>query len=230
MLYSNRFITFHTNNTWKTQKNKIFFYLTQQYLKKIQQSTILVQFSWYTGIGTKWIGKKSYWLEGEGVGDVGAEGRSATGDRASCDCIHASRWRHRFWFLTRFNSVYPLGKTIQGCLGGSCFFSSQNNMVTLDCILNGCCDLVSCTVLHLAPVSQKRTVPPQRKAPCHFLCWEPFWSVSYFFPLVSPLSQLFSLSCPLLPLGAFFFLGYMKLLVFYFHSFTVLVKNNDHYK
>lgn len=57
-----------------------------------------------------------------------------------------------------------LEKRSRGCLGGSCFFSTQNNMVTLDCILNGCCDLVLCTVLHLAPVSQKRTVTPQRKA------------------------------------------------------------------
>ena len=40
--------------------------------------------------------------------------------RASCNFTHAWCWWH--WFLAGFNSIFPLRKTVQWCLGSSSFF------------------------------------------------------------------------------------------------------------
>ena len=49
----------------------------------LQYSTLKsigVQYNWPTGVGIKWTGKKSYWLEeGKEVGDGGTERLSAIG-------------------------------------------------------------------------------------------------------------------------------------------------------
>ena len=50
-------------------------------------------------------------------------------------------WWYWFRFLDGFNSIYPLGKTIQGYLGSSSFCIITDGMLVLDCILNGCCSL-----------------------------------------------------------------------------------------
>ena len=61
--------SFHTNNTPETNtKNwNNFFHLIFITLK----STVVQDSSWHKGAGTKWAGKKSYWLEqGEEVEGV----------------------------------------------------------------------------------------------------------------------------------------------------------------
>ena len=47
---------------------------------------------------------------------------------ASCNVTQAWHWWHRFWFLAGFNSIYPLAKMIQWCLGSSsCIFHSSSH-------------------------------------------------------------------------------------------------------
>ena len=50
-----------------------------------------------------------------------------------------------FWFLARFNSIYPLEKSSPVISGWYFFFLFFffviNSSVALDCILNGCCNL-----------------------------------------------------------------------------------------
>lgn len=84
------------------------------------------------------------------------------GRRASCSFTRAWHKWHRFWFLTGFNSIYPLEKMIQWCLGRRSFFSHHNWRCSTglysEWLLHP-----SRTVLCSGHVSQKLTVPPQIK-------------------------------------------------------------------
>ena len=65
-------------------------------------------------------------LTGGGRGDGRWESCETVSSRrwkASCNFTHTWSWRHRFWFLARFHSIYPLEKTIQWCLGDISGFS-----------------------------------------------------------------------------------------------------------
>ena len=61
--------------------------------------------------------------------------------RASCHFTHTWFQWYNFWFLIGFNSIYPLKKMTQWCLGSSSFSLVGDDMIALDCIMNGCCNL-----------------------------------------------------------------------------------------
>ena len=65
--------------------------------------------------------QKSYWLD-EAV-EVGAD-RQQQRRRAGCNFIHAWCWKHRFWFLAGFNSIYLLEQKIQWFWVVTLFFFS----------------------------------------------------------------------------------------------------------
>jgi len=75
--------------------------------------------------------------------------------RASCNFTHAWHWLHVFWFLTVFNSMYPLAKMILKLLGGSSFYLVINDILGLkwryytNCTLQSCCCLVAQSCLTL---------------------------------------------------------------------------------
>ena len=75
--------------------------------------------------------------------------------RASCQLTYAQCWWHSFWFLAGFNSIAPLGKMIQWYLGSSSFFLIIDDVVALDFVLNGCCNLHALFYLHSDPKPQK---------------------------------------------------------------------------
>ena len=99
---------------------KHFFHLTVQYLEKHSRTVQQLAYG-----GWPWVSRQEeLWLEeGREVGDGRAEGSSATGDgrQAAIAPTHVWRWWYRFWFLATFNSIYPLAKMIQWCLGRSSF-------------------------------------------------------------------------------------------------------------
>ena len=82
----------------------------------------------------------------------------------SCNFVLAyCRW-HRFWYLAGFNSIIPVGKMIQWCLGSIFFFFFSHHRWHSSTGMHSEWLLQpSCTILHLDSVPLKVTVPPQRK-------------------------------------------------------------------
>ena len=60
---------------------------------------------------------------------------------SECNVTHTWYWWDWFRFLDGFNSISPFEETSQGYLGSSSFFIIIDDMLVLDCILNGCCSL-----------------------------------------------------------------------------------------
>ena len=100
--------------------------------------------NWHTGVGIEWMGKKNYWWEeGEKVGDSRAEGSSTIGDGGQA-AISLQSDVDGTGSDSLLDSVLStlLEKMIHWCLGSSPFFLLIDDTVALDCILNGCCNLL----------------------------------------------------------------------------------------
>ena len=102
------------------------------------KSPVVQYNSWHAGTGIQWTGEKSYWLEvGEEVRDGRAERSSAscnfimpevdgTGSSFLLDLVLPTllkKWSSDIWEVAFF------------------FFWVMDDTVTLDCILNGCCNV-----------------------------------------------------------------------------------------
>ena len=153
--YCNTFIILFIQIIHKKQNN---FNLTIQYSFEKYSTIAGIQ-----GLGIQWTGKKSYWLEEE---DSRAKGSSAIGDGGQAALLTLmSQVLVPCWIQLCLPSWK---KMTQWCLGGSSFFHHRWHGSTglhSERLLQP-----SHTILHLGPMPQKLTVPPQlKKSPCHFL-------------------------------------------------------------
>ena len=125
------------------------------------------------------------------MGDGRAEGASAIGDGGQSQ-ISLMPHADGTGSASLLNSIPStlLKKQSSDVWVLALFFLTIDNTVTLDCILNSCCNLyvrVYIWVLGLITL----TVPAQIKYPCRFLCHESLHSSVSFSSFLSSSSQFF---------------------------------------
>ena len=119
------------------------------------------------------------------MGDGRAEGSSAIGDRGQSQ-ISLMPHADGTGSASLLDSIPStlLKKQSSDVWVLALFLLTIGNTVTLDCILNSCCNL--CVPVYIWVLGLKTlSVSAQIKYPCRFLCHESLWFFSYFFFLLS---------------------------------------------
>ena len=105
--------------------------------------------------------------------------------RADCDVIHTWCWWHTFCFPAGFNSIYPLEKNDPGLVWVVTLFLIIKDTVSLNCILNNCCNL--CVLFYLLVRCLRNSASSNKENPLVTSCF-----VNLFCSLVTSSSRLSS--------------------------------------